>query len=423
MNILLINQTWFAEEFRAAGHRVISYGSSSKVDIQQPLPLMHIDSVVKSLPGGMKPDVIVFHDNSAPLMIHGLDETSIPTLFYSVDAHHHAYLHKYFGHLFDATLVAHKDYIPEFQALGVNAEWLPLWASEVVPARSEKKYGAVFVGTMDARLNPDRVRFFNELKLKAPVLVTGGGWWDIFPYSEIVINQTVKGDLNFRVFEALVSGAMLLTERAGNGLLELFADGRHLVTYEKGNVDEAAEKIKYYLSNPALCRSIAYAGREEVMAHHLAAHRAEKVLPLLAGLKKRAHVHRSFGALMNFTLVSRQFAKSSKALAVTALALALKAGAQAVLRQEKLNSELACYAVAAALRYDILTNSKGGGEFLETLAEAYPGCQILNCARLRSLLNQGRREEAAALARQISDQDVEQTYRSAETLVMSLLGA
>ena len=53
-----------------------------------------------------------------------------------------------------------------------------------------------------------------------------------------------------RVFEALCSGSLLLTDRAeGSGLECLFEDGKHLAIYDD---DRLIERIRFYLNRPDL---------------------------------------------------------------------------------------------------------------------------------------------------------------------------
>ena len=119
----------------------------------------------------------------------------------------------------------------------------------------------------------------------------------IFSASKIVFNRSVLNDLNMRVFEALASGSLLITNvlvsndpgdndlagnglagncLAGNGQAELFRDGVHLVTYRAS--EDLLEKVRYYLEHDEERERIAAAGRAEVLAKHTYRHRMEEML-------------------------------------------------------------------------------------------------------------------------------------------------
>ena len=97
--------------------------------------------------------------------------------------------------------------------------------------------------------------------------------------SRIVFNNAVNNDLNMRVFEALCSGSLLLTDFApGSGLDELFQDKIHLVNY---NDDELEDRVAEYLDNAAERERIATAGRKEVLQKHTYVHRADEIIRIL----------------------------------------------------------------------------------------------------------------------------------------------
>lgn len=301
MNILCFNQCWFKEEWEEDGDKVYTVGFGDHFDYHLD-EITHINSVLKKLPQSFgTPDVIVCFDNSSPIYVFGLEDINIPTFFYAVDTHQHLELHTYLSNCFDHMTIAMKDYLSHIHENGCkDVDWLPLWASKVVDASDEKKYGAVFVGTLNKDLNPGRVAFFEKLCKETDVLCKQGAWWEIFPYSEIVINQTVKGDLNFRVFEAMGTGALLLTEKTPNGLFDIFEDKKHLVTYTKDDVKEAKEIIEYYLSHTDEARQIARAGREEIFKHHLPRHRADWIKAKFNNLPKRNSNRKYISMAFNF---------------------------------------------------------------------------------------------------------------------------
>lgn len=101
-------------------------------------------------------------------------------------------------------------------------------------------------------------------------LVDGQDAADIFRKSRIVFNTAANGDVNMRTFEALATGAFLLTEEVPY-LDELFENKKHLVTYK--TMDEAVELAKYYLAHEEEREVIAKAGHDEVLAKHTYQHR------------------------------------------------------------------------------------------------------------------------------------------------------
>lgn len=421
MKILIYNQNWFAAEWRAQGHDVITMGMANHLDVVLSKPLIHIDQALNEAGAGYRPDVIVVHDNSAPVALIGLNETDIPTLFYSVDIHHHVNYHKYLANLFDIMVVAQQDYLPLFQGISEPPHWMPLWASRWVDAAPARDYDAVFVGNLDLKLNPDRVKFFEELQKRVPVLCTMGEYWNIFPFSEIVINQTVKGDLNFRVFEAMMCGSALLTERSGNGLFQLFNDGEHLVSYEKGNSTDAAEKITELLTNRTRAREIAQAGREEILRKHLASHRADQLMLLMQGIQKKNAAMKHLGSFMNFCTLARRIEKLDYSYAGQACITALRAAELALEHEEPLTQEITFNLIACTAQYDRIIRSGAGAALIERFAEAYPDELILQLGRIRHTLNSGRRQEALQLAENLAAVDAATTFTNAEKVISSIL--
>ncbi len=103
-----------------------------------------------------------------------------------------------------------------------------------------------------------------------------------FSQSKIVLNYSIKDDVNMRVFEAMSSGSMLLTNWLPT-LEDLFEDGKHLVTYK--TLDEMVEKAKYYIEHDKEREKIAAAGHREFMAKHTYRKRIEKILEVIKGQK------------------------------------------------------------------------------------------------------------------------------------------
>lgn len=376
----MLNQDWFAKELRENGHEVITAGMRDHLDVTFVSPFQSLPDLVQELSFGA-PDVIVIHDESSPLYLTRLEQVEIPVVFYSVDTHHHLDVHSSFVYAFDHILVAHKDYVAKFPQDGAPVTWFPLWASTLVSPEEEKTHDVVFVGTLNRNHNPGRVDFFEKLKQEVDILVMTGDWKQIFPKSKCVVNQTVKGDLNFRVFEAMGSGSLLLTERTPNGLLDLFAEGQHLLLYEKGNTTDATEKINWIRQNPVEAERIAKQGRNEILSCHTPTRRATELLAVIDSLPARREIKR-FSLLGNYTWLYRGLLGTDRArhLAPGALIEMMRLIHDGLLRDEPLLETEACFVILACHEYDRLLERTSGHECLELLSGGHAGSATIRLA-------------------------------------------
>jgi hypothetical protein len=253
---------------------------------------------------------------------------------------------------------------------------------------------------------------------KTPIHIAHGNYWEIFPHAEIVVNQTVKGDLNFRVFEAMMCGALLLTERTPNGLLDLFTDGEHLVTYHPDDTDEAAATIAELLGTPSRMREIAISGREEILKRHTAMQRALDIESLLKQVTKRPPApDRHFVAMVNHSTTSQIKRKTSAHPCAYALTAAVVAAREGILAQESLSDVQAGHLIRSCLSYDRLIGTTQGVETI-SMGSHHP---MVSLATIRNLLNTGRRGEALGIAKHWSASEPEQVFHLAEDLVQQIL--
>jgi hypothetical protein len=279
--ILILNQTWFANELRQAGYKVLTCGIGDQFDVPLPSIYLSITEILMYLPADFQPHVILYLDNGAPLTIRKLTQSPCVNLFYSVDTHHMAFAQQELVHIFEHIFVAQKDYLHLFDQ--EKSSWLPVWASKSVNGKhyQHRNKSAIFVGTLNPELNPQRVTFIQDISKLCPLLIKQGNFELYFPEMQIALNQTVSGDLNFRVFEAMGSGCLLMTEDSTNGLKVLFTPQEHLITYPKGETAVVAQLINYYLNNTAIAAEIAQRGHKEIIEKHLAQNRAQAILDTL----------------------------------------------------------------------------------------------------------------------------------------------
>lgn len=295
-SILLLNHTWLAPELRSLGHEVITAGwAHGGFDVVFNR-LDSLESLYSKLPEGFAPTHVVYYDDSYSVSLLGLERLAVPLLFYSIDVHHHHAWHKYLAELSDLTFVAQRDYLQLLKdsvSPSVPIEWLPLWATLPMQPAAERDIPVCFRGSLDPVLHPERKAFFEAVSARVPVDAATGSYLDDYPRSKIVLNQAIGNDVNFRIFEALMAGALLITPKVSNGFDELFRDGIDLVTFASGNAEQAADLVEYYLEHPAEASEIAARGREIVLTRHSGTHRAALLVSKLAALVRDERRDRS----------------------------------------------------------------------------------------------------------------------------------
>ena len=229
---------------------------------------------------GWEPDVLVVADKSRLPFVLGVEDMPCLTVAYCVDTHIHSWL-PWYAQAFDLCLASLRDHLPFFQNRALGAEqihWFPAFAKDDDrPGALEEEWDCLFVGTLSEDKTPKRVAFLRDLRALAPGLhAVRGDYRRLFPQGRVALNHCEAGDLNFRVFEALGCGACLLTPRIGHGLLDLFQDGVHLVTYDPDDVRDAARHLQKLLRNPLKRSLLRTAGQAAIDAGHRARHRAEE---------------------------------------------------------------------------------------------------------------------------------------------------
>lgn len=186
---------------------------------------------------------------------------------------------------FDHVFCNQKRAVEEFALAGVKATWMPhAFEPKAYPKKlCVPKYDICFVGHVNSA---NRIDFLDRMFKEFPNFFFGKRLFedaaDVFSKSKIVLNVSIKDDVNMRVFETLGSGNFLLTNWLPT-LGELFEDGKHLVTYKTH--DEAVEKAHYYLKNDAAREKIALAGYNEAISKHTYKHRVESIMEH-AGIKE-----------------------------------------------------------------------------------------------------------------------------------------
>ncbi len=263
MNILIIGSDYFSLATDPA-YRTVVLGQP---DVLRPPPPTLSSLLHRHCPE-FSPDIVLYTDESKLPTLTGLEDLEIPLFGYLIDSHIHYGWHREFAGMFDHVFVAQRDCCDSINRHTGNCGWLPLFAAPEPAVAEEVIHDVSFVGTLDRGLNPDRVSFIESLARLVPLNVHSGAFSRIFRQSRIVLNQSVKTDINFRVFEALASGSLLLTDNVDNGMNDLLEEGKHFVSYRKNDPEDAARKIRYFLEHEEERQTIARAGHEAMVTRH-----------------------------------------------------------------------------------------------------------------------------------------------------------
>lgn len=187
---------------------------------------------------------------------------------------------RFVGKSYHAMTTTYSDVVKKYHSDGIPNVILTQWGANIdslqepLPA-NKCRYQISFVGAAHG----DRKKKMSELRSKGiDVTCFGHGWpagsvssfeiANIMRDSVISINfsnSRGRNQIKARNFEVPGFGGFLLTEKVV-GLEHYFVDGREIVVFE--NIDDLAEKARYYLAHPEQRDAIAVAGYERTRRDH-----------------------------------------------------------------------------------------------------------------------------------------------------------
>jgi Glycosyl transferases group 1 len=273
----------YLEEKFAAEHQVTFVGTAGEGRPGYP-PNVDLIDLTQRL--AIQPDLFLYIDSGhSAYLPRNIEKLNCPTAAYLIDVHLGSQLRQSIAPLFDYVFIAQRDYLPAYQiASSQHVEWLPLACDPAVhkPLGLPRIYDVGFVGHVGA--HDQRGQLLDVLAAHHTLNDYRRGYSReemavVYNQSKIAFNHAIRDDVNMRVFEAMACGALLVANRIGNGLLDLFQEGKHLVTYQ--TQDELVERVAYYLAHDDERQAIARTGQAEVLAHHSYRQRAEKILSVV----------------------------------------------------------------------------------------------------------------------------------------------
>ena len=88
-----------------------------------------------------------------------------------------------------------------------------------------------------------------------------------------------EGD--YRLYEALFSGALVCSDKIYTQVVNPFIDGEHLRYYDRGDFEQLLTLIPYYLEHSPEREQIGLKGQEFVLEKHLPQNRIDEVLKVI----------------------------------------------------------------------------------------------------------------------------------------------
>lgn len=269
------------------GHNVFFFSvPSSRVDRARGLwaePGFLLETTVDELASaaGFHPDLLLYIEPGG-LIPRGMERAPFPTACILCDTHLSLEGRQRVARFFDHVFLYHRNYVRFFSSHPrERVHWLPFACDLEVfhPSDVERDLDVAFIGqpmsgstgraevmerlASKFRINDRHYRLRNEIPA-------------VYSRAKIVLNLPLKDDLNFRTFEAMSCGAMLLTRRIDNGQEELFSEGTHYAAYSDD--DELFAKVEYYLAHSEEREAIANAGLAEIRARHRLEQRLDYLL-------------------------------------------------------------------------------------------------------------------------------------------------
>ncbi|WP_462327459.1 glycosyltransferase family protein [Desulfobaculum sp.] len=276
MRICIVNNTHLADAFSAMGHDVL--GLRVQPGIQNIAALLAEHD--------FQPELFVEVEVlGARPVLTGLNEIACTKLFWSVDTHLNAWWHVDYGRLFDAVLTTQQHWVPRLEACGLpRVYWLP-WFGVRRPYRpwQERSHTFGFIGRLSG-YRPVRRRLVDYMTTHH-----GMAFYENIPYDQlhetyadvcVIPNESILAEVNFRLFEGISVGSLVLNQRGGTDIAGLFEPGKEVLEY--GDVLELEEHVRYVKRHPEVAEAMAHAAWERVQREHLVEHRAQRIVEYAA---------------------------------------------------------------------------------------------------------------------------------------------
>ncbi|MGE3726535.1 MAG: glycosyltransferase [Candidatus Sericytochromatia bacterium] len=254
--------------------RVFTYPESWPVRAQFPDALVYepghstLHDLLRQMPAEAQPDVVLWWHHYSPLP---LDMALCPCLSVLIVADSHAQL----GNILDLSqafdlVVGDLVLVDILRQKGVQAEFWPAFSydSQVYfPLETvERELDIAFVGSF--KFHPLRNALLyrlSQLSERYQVYIDdqtyGADYNALLNRSKIVVNYSIRKEINLRSYEAARCGALLFYEAGNLETPLILPPGECAVVYDWQNLEA---KLDWYLAHPRALAALALAGQERI---------------------------------------------------------------------------------------------------------------------------------------------------------------
>ncbi len=223
------------------------------------------------------PNMIVWLESARAILPKGLEKVKIPTISFQSDTYAYTRRRIRWSMLFDYAVVFHPGFEVQFRDAGHPR--VITWSHAADPELFREQQGqrifeVGWVGRTDGNLYKDRRFALQSLsrhfymndftRFHSPEELA-----QVYCRSKIIVNvarDDYPQDANMRVFEAMASGALLITRLPSELTSIGFEEGIHFVGYHR--LDEIVGLARQYLNDERTRTRIAQTSREKVLGEH-----------------------------------------------------------------------------------------------------------------------------------------------------------
>jgi hypothetical protein len=265
----------YARVFQRLGHRVFRFGPPA-MPTNRPDGTFVESGYSYTLPleaiiaeAGFDPDLFLYIEPRG-LIPRGLEQAPFPTATILSDVHTNLAARLNLAAFFDHVFLYHRNYLRYFREHpSTSVHWHP-YACDLNLFYPDERVRDIDVGFVGSLRHEDRKQIMSRIRERWIVnehrFYTQSELPSLYRRSKIVLNLPLADDMNFRTFEAMSCGSLLLTRRIANGQEALFREGVHYVAFD--DEPELFRQIDYYLTNDIEREQIAAAGWQEIRKHH-----------------------------------------------------------------------------------------------------------------------------------------------------------